>query len=748
MSKKKVHTPRDTLGFLPDVLGCGALATVLADELTSSKLAYALAEETASAAELTLVDGSSLSGDLTAARFLWWRKFDSASTFERCEVDQWLQFFGARFPATYAFAVINAHLAARTYLVGETMGLADIAALAFVGAATEIDAAKLPHLARWNTQINATRAIKMGLGKFKSENARLKRERDNRRRAAELAAEDAKTAAAGGDAVQRGSSSGGTMPELVGAVLGEVVTRFPPEPSGYMHIGHVKAAMLNFEYAKLYKGKMILRFDDTNPQKEKAEFVTNMLHDLESLSIVPDIITYTSDSFPLITTYALRMIKEGKAYMDDTPQELMREEREQRKNSVHRDETPEVNLTRFKEMCTGSDAGKLWCLRAKADMQSDNGCMRDFVCFRCPTVAVSHHRTGTKYKAYPTYDFACPIVDSVEGVTHAMRTTEYNDRLEQFHWVQEQLQLRKVTVQEFARLGFEYTVMSKRKLAKFVEIGEVEGWNDPRFPTVQGALRRGVLVEALRKFILDQGFSRRIVTMEWDKFWSQNAKIMDKTASRFFAVGAESGVPLVLANFPEAEEGSGLQVQLHPKDPSLGYKVMTTGSQLLVEREDAAQFVVGEEVTLMRWGNAVITSITKDGDGVITGAAGEYRPKGDPRKTKQKLTWLSRHEDGAHLVPCTIVEFDHIIDKARLAKGEDPFDFLTTRNHPTRVDTASWAESATRQLQKNAIIQIERRGYFRVDSPYISPTSPMVLFMIPDGKKKAMSTLSSSLEHR
>ena len=161
--------------------------------------------------------------------------------------------------------------------------------------------------------------------------------------------------------------------------------------------------------------------------------------------------------------------------------------------------------------------------------------------------------------------------------------------LEQFHWVQEQLSLRKVTVQEFARLGFEYTVMSKRKLAKLVEMGEVAGWDDPRFPTVQGALRRGVLVESLRQFILAQGFSRRIVTMEWDKFWSQNAKMMDKTASRYMALGADSAVPLVLVNFPSEEEGAGLRVQLHPKDPSLGYKAMTTGSQLLVEREDAAQ---------------------------------------------------------------------------------------------------------------------------------------------------------------
>lgn len=422
------HAARTKVKFLPDTAGDAAV-TVLVDEIVGSKLQYVLAEESASAATIVLADGEELCGDLTIARFLWWRKNEEASTLERCSVDQWIDFVSARFPAAYTRAVINAHLAARTFLVGSALGLADLAALVAVGD-NEIDAAKLPHLSRWAAQCNSFRSVKMGFGKFKSDSSRLRRERDMRRRAAERAAEDAKVAVAkgGAAAAAKSGADAGSMPELKGAEMGRVVTRFPPEPSGYMHIGHVKAAMLNAEYAKLYKGKMILRFDDTNPQKEKAEFVTNMLRDLKSLDIVPDTITYTSDSFDLIAKYAIQMLTEGKAYMDNTPQEQMREEREQRKNSVHRDVTPKENLKRFKLMCTGSVEGKAWCMRAKADMQSDNGCMRDFVCFRAPSATVSHHRTGNKYKAYPTYDFACPIVDSVEGVTHAMRTTEYNDR--------------------------------------------------------------------------------------------------------------------------------------------------------------------------------------------------------------------------------------------------------------------------------------------------------------------------------
>lgn len=225
----------------------------------------------------------------------------------------------------------------------------------------------------------------------------------------------------------------GKFVDLPGAEMGKVVVRFPPEASGYLHIGHAKAALLNQHYQLAFNGKLVLRFDDTNPDKEKEDFEHVILEDVAMLGIKPDIYTFTSDSFPLIQDMCERLLRQGDAYVDDTDAETMKKEREARQESKHRNNSVKKNLQMWEEMVKGTDYGLMCCVRAKIDMNSNNGCMRDPTIYRCKIAA--HPRQGNRYKVYPTYDFACPIVDSIEGITHALRTTEYHDRDEQFYWV-------------------------------------------------------------------------------------------------------------------------------------------------------------------------------------------------------------------------------------------------------------------------------------------------------------------------
>lgn len=216
------------------------------------------------------------------------------------------------------------------------------------------------------------------------------------------------------------------------AVKGEVVTRFPPEPSGFLHVGHAKAAIINFYYAKMFDGKMILRFDDTNPSKEKEDFVSNIMKDVETLGLKPDSVSYTSNYFPKLMEIMEKLIAEGHAYADDLDKDVMKVQRGQGIESPNRNNSPAESLKHWEDIKAGKPEGLKWCIRIKIDMKHPNKCMRDPVFFRCNLTP--HHRTGTTYKAYPTYDFAIAVVDSLEGVTHAMRTIEYRERNELYKW--------------------------------------------------------------------------------------------------------------------------------------------------------------------------------------------------------------------------------------------------------------------------------------------------------------------------
>lgn len=472
---------------------------------------------------------------------------------------------------------------------------------------------------------------------------------------------------------------------------------------------------------------MICRFDDTNPSKEKEEFQDAIVEDLALMGIKPDKFSYTSDYFEELYQYCMRMLKEGKAYADDTEQLTMKQERGDGIASRRRDATVEENLSHFEEMKQGTVEGLRWCIRAKMSVDSPNKAMRDPVIYRCNPQ--SHHRTGTTWKMYPTYDFCCPIVDSIEGVTHALRTIEYRDRNPQYEWMLDAVNLRKVHIWDFARMNFIRTLLSKRKLAKFVDQGVVWGWDDPRFPTIRGIRRRGMTIEALREFILKQGPSRNIVNLDWTLFWATNKKYIDPVAPRHTAVIKDNAVPATVMGARAAPYTE--QKPKHGKNPDVGMKSVVFSGSILIDQEDAKSFQQDEEITLMGWGNAIVRKISGTLNPLNNNVGSlelELHLQGDVKKTEKKVTWLST--EGQELVGVELVDFDYLITKDKIEDDDVVEDFL---NPHTEFRVAAVADCNVAELKVNDIIQFERKGYYRVDKAF-AQGQPAVLFNIPTGK--------------
>lgn len=531
----------------------------------------------------------------------------------------------------------------------------------------------------------------------------------------------AKLAKSGGKKESHKASFEIDLPE---AEMGKVVTRFPPEPSGYLHIGHAKAAILNEYFAHQYKGKLIIRFDDTNPTKEKEEFQNSIIEDLALLGIKGDVITYSSDYFDKMYELAVQLIKEGKAYCDDTPLEQMRAERMDGIASQRRERTVEENLKIFnEEMMNGTEEGLKNCVRAKIDYKQPNKALRDPVIYRCNLTP--HHRTGTKWKMYPTYDFCVPVVDSLEGVTHALRTNEYRDRNPQYEWILNALNLRKVHIWDFGRINFVRTLLSKRKLQWFVDKKYVPNWDDPRFPTVRGVRRRGMTVEGLRNFIISQGPSRNIINLDWSLIWAMNKKIIDPVCPRYTAVDSINAVPIKLVDGPATPVTE--QKPKHKKNADVGTKPVIYYKTVLIDQADAATIEDNEEITLMDWGNVIVKKINKKDD-LVESIEAVLHLEGDFKKTSKKLTWIADTEDK---VEVELVDFDHLITKDKLEEGDNFEDFITPE---TEFRSKAYADLNIKTLKKGDIIQFERKGYYSVDTPYAKGQTP-VLFTIPDGKQ-------------
>ncbi|XP_039385569.1 bifunctional glutamate/proline--tRNA ligase isoform X2 [Mauremys reevesii] len=642
---------------------------------------------------------------------------------EHTEIDHWLEFSATKLSTSAQFGSalleLNHCLSLRTYLVGNSLSLADLCVWAVLKGSSawqeQLQQNKAPvHTKRWYGFLEAQCAFQSVGTKWAAVASKTKEATEKKQDV-------------------------GKFVELPGAEMGKVIVRFPPEASGYLHIGHAKAALLNQHYQVNFKGKLIMRFDDTNPEKEKEDFEKVILEDVAMLHIKPDQFTYTSDHFETIMKYAEKLIQEGKAYVDDTPAEQMKMEREQRIESKHRNNSVEKNLQMWEEMKKGTECGQMCCLRAKIDMNSNNGCMRDPTLYRCKNQP--HPRTASSYNVYPTYDFACPIVDSIEGVTHALRTTEYHDRDEQFYWIIEALGIRKPYIWEYSRLNLNNTVLSKRKLTWFVNEGLVDGWDDPRFPTVRGVLRRGMTVEGLKQFIAAQGSSRSVVNMEWDKIWSFNKKVIDPVAPRYTALLKDE---VVTVNVPEALEEMK-EVAKHPKNADVGLKPVWYTSKVLIDGADAETLTEGETVTFINWGNIIITKIHRNSSRKIVSIDAKLNMENKDYKKTTKITWLAETPH-APLIPAVCVNYDHLITKPVLGKDED---FKQYVNRNSKQEDLMLGDPCLKELKKGDIIQLQRRGFFICDQPYepVSPYSckeaPCVLIYIPDGHTKEMPTSGS-----
>ena len=698
----------------------------------------------------------------------------------RCCIDQWIDFSLVALPSEDGMAALDYHLEGHSYMVGYSLSLADIiiwGKLRSLGF-SKTDRTRV-HVARWfrhccvlplfaafapKDAMPSVVAVEVDLigpdGKPLSK-AQLKKARKKALKAAKKAqykasgkniSEKKKTSSSGSDRYIN------NMGDIEGAVDGKVVTRFPPEPSGYLHIGHAKAVLLNNYFARKYNGKLIVRFDDTNPSKEKVEFEEAILKDLASLGVKPDKVSHTSDHFALIMSKAKELLKTGQAYMDDTDQLTMSQQRRDGKpNEAARGRSPKESLKIFEEMCSGSTEGQRWCMRAKMDLswwyESGNKCMRDPVFFRA-NPKDPHHRTGTKYKAYPTYELACPIVDSVEGVTHAMRSNEYVERVPSYNWVFKALKIRPVSICGFSRVNFNHTLMSKRKLQQLVDAGSVDGWNDPRFPTIQGIKRRGLRLTALNQFLKEIGFGEKVLNMGWDKIWSLNRRFIDPTSVRFHAVEQSSALTLTITNIA-AGASIAISTEKHPKYPELGYKATRLARELLLESPDCQEISEGEKVTLMQWGNVRITKVVKD-NGKVTALVGEKIDDKDYKSTK-KLQWVA---DTPDKVECDFHEFGYLLNKPKILKDDEgnivdaegrptTFDHYLTPIEKTHSVSKFWAEAGVSMVRDDDIVQFQRIGFFRCDTgcgPDGSATPQF--YSVPDGKSKSMSKREGKLAHQ
>ncbi|HWC19556.1 MAG TPA: glutamine--tRNA ligase/YqeY domain fusion protein [Terriglobales bacterium] len=507
---------------------------------------------------------------------------------------------------------------------------------------------------------------------------------------------------------------------------GRVQTRFPPEPNGYLHLGHAKSICLNFGLAAEFGGKTNLRFDDTNPEKEEQEYVDSIIRDVHWLGFDwQDRMFYASDYFDQLYGWAMQLIKAGKAYVCDLSAEEIRKTRgtltEPGTNSPYRNRSVEENLDLFERMRKGEFPNGSRTLRAKIDMASPNLNMRDPVMYRI--LHAEHHRTGNKWCIYPLYDFAHGQSDSIEKVTHSVCTLEFEDHRPLYNWFIQQLGIFPSQQIEFDRLNLTYTLLSKRKLLQLVNDGHVRGWDDPRMPTLSGVRRRGYTPEALRNFSAAIGVSKTNGTIELAMLEHYLREDLNKRAPRVMAVLRP--LKVVIDNYPEGEVEQ-MDAINNPEDVSAGTRKVPFSRVLYIERDDfrenpPKQFYrlsPGREVRL-RYGYLVTcTNVVKDANGQVVEVHCTYDPatRGgntpDGRKVKSTIHWVS----AAHAVPAEVRLYDNLFLKEDPNEVEEGKDWTSNLN-PNSLEIVRDAklEPALASSEVGARYQFERLGYFCVD---------------------------------
>ena len=507
---------------------------------------------------------------------------------------------------------------------------------------------------------------------------------------------------------------------------GHVVTRFPPEPNGYLHIGHAKSICLNFGTAKQYGGVCHMRLDDTNPTKEDTEYVESILNDVRWLGgDWGDQLFYASDYFEKLYGYAVELIKRGKAYVCNLTEEEFNEYKgtltEPGRPSPCRDRSIEENLDLFERMRKGEFPDGAYVLRAKIDMASPNMHMRDPAIYRIRHA--SHHRTGDKWCIYPLYDFAHCLSDSIEGITHSICTLEFEIHRPLYDWILDALETpchpRQI---EFARLNLTYTVMSKRKLLVLVKEGRVSGWDDPRMPTICAYRRRGVPASAIRNFCEKVGVTKFNSLTDIALLDYCIREELNKTANRYMVV--MNPVKLVIDNYPDAlvEEMEAIN---NPEDPSAGTRKVPFSKEVYIEESDFMEVPVkqfhrlspGAEVRLRYAYLVTCTSVVKDGNGKIMEIHCTYDPASrggnapDGRKVKGTIHWVS----AAHAEKATARLYDKLFtieDVGAIPEGEDYRNYL---NPDSLKTVACLMEPALKSVKPGVGVQFERTGYFCLD---------------------------------